>query len=122
MSCFRLTNIMNELEKKYQKLQGIKRVENSSPVFNMNYPEEFKVNIRPDKSVSPGMFKPDPFIQGAYKAHPITIKALKKDIFMGGDEFCDLEDLYKCLSCSKEIDLQFWHFCPYCEASFPSKT
>ncbi len=84
-------------------------------------PEEVhNVQIRPDKSINPGNFKPDPFIPGGYKAHPVTIRAMRPDIFIGGDEmFEDLEVLYKCIKCQKELDLQFWKFCPYCEAQFP---
>lgn len=82
--------------------------------------QEFKVNIRPDESISPGMFKPDPLQPGQYKAHPTTIRALRKDIFVGGsDEFIDLEKPYICESCKTNLDLQFWFFCPFCEAPFP---
>lgn len=87
--------------------------------FNHNY-EEIKVNINPDSSVSPGNFKPDLLHPGHYKAHPTTIRAMRKDIFVGGqDEFVDLEKSYICESCHTELDLQFWTFCPYCEAEFP---
>lgn len=83
--------------------------------------EEIKVNINPDTSVSPGNFKPDLLHPGHYKAHPTTIRAMRKDIFVGGsDEFLDLEKTYICNSCHSQLDLQFWHFCPYCEAEFPS--
>lgn len=41
---------------------------------------------------------------------------MRKDIFIGGAEmFEDLEVLYRCEGCGKEIDLQFWKFWPYCE-------
>ncbi len=88
--------------------------------FQKEPDQDFKVNIRPDTSVSPGMFKADPLQPGGYKAHPTTIAALRKDIFVGGsDEFIDLEKPYTCTGCQKELDLQFWFFCPFCEAPFP---
>jgi hypothetical protein len=86
------------------------------PHFQRGPSDEIKVDITPDKSVSPAMFIPDLLRPGCYKAHPTTIAAMRKDIFIGGSEmFEDLEVLYKCEGCGKEIDLQFWKFCPYCE-------
>ncbi|OUR99926.1 hypothetical protein A9Q84_02530 [Halobacteriovorax marinus] len=85
-------------------------------------PEEIKVQIRPDKSVSPGKFLNDPIIPGGFKAHPTTIRAMRKDIFVGSTEvFADLEFLIHCESCKSELDVQFWHFCPFCEATFTKK-
>lgn len=87
--------------------------------FNIGAREDIQVQIRPDASVRPAMFVPDPLIPGGYKAHPVTIRALRKDIFAAGEElFEDLEDLITCDSCQHQIDRQFWHFCPYCEAKF----
>ncbi|WP_417336634.1 hypothetical protein [Halobacteriovorax marinus] len=83
-------------------------------------PTAYQVQIRPDKSVSPGKFLNDPLIPGGYKAHPTTIRAMKKDIFAAGSElFEDLAFVINCESCKAELDLQFWHFCPFCEAQFP---
>lgn len=85
--------------------------------FQQRPSEEFKVHIRPDKSVSPAKFLPDPNSPGQYRAHPQTIRAMRNDIFVGGAEvFEDLEVFYQCSSCQKELDLQFWKLCPYCEA------
>lgn len=87
--------------------------------FNIAAREDIQVQIRPDSTVRPAMFLPDPLIPGGYKAHPVTIRALRKDIFAAGEElFEDLEDLITCESCQHQIDRQFWHFCPYCEAKF----
>lgn len=87
--------------------------------FNISQREDISVNIRADDSVRPAMFLPDPLIPGGYKAHSLTIRALRKDIFAAGNElFEDLEDLITCESCQHKIDRQFWHFCPYCEAKF----
>lgn len=87
------------------------------PHFCPTPSEEVKVHIRPDSSVSLGMFAPDPLYQGHYKAHPTTIAAMRKDIFFGGSsEFEDLQQLETCEKCHHELDYQFWSFCPYCEA------
>lgn len=83
-------------------------------------PEAYQIQIRPDKTVSPGKFLNDPILPGGYKAHPTTIRAMRKDIFVGTTEvFEDLAFIINCESCKTEIDVQFWHFCPYCEAQFP---
>lgn len=83
-------------------------------------PEERKVPIRPDKTVSLSKFLPDPLIPGGFKAHPQTIKAMRKDLFVLGEEgFEDLEVLIDCASCHHTVDAQFWLHCPYCEAAFP---
>jgi len=87
-----------------------------APYFS-NTPDETKVNLRPNKEVPKGLFKPDPLLPGGWIAHPSTIRAVRKEIFIGGEEFIDLEQKYECESCSKILDLQFWHFCPYCETS-----
>ena len=89
------------------------------PMFNRHSGEEIKTQIRPNKEVSPGKFKADPLHKGSYMAHPTTIKAMRKDLFVAGQElFIDLEDKVICSSCSSEIDRQFWLFCPFCEAKF----
>lgn len=88
--------------------------------FNKQVSEEIKVNIRPDTAITPGKFKPDPLMPGHFKAHPTTIRAMRKDLFVGGeDDHIDLEKTYNCQSCHKELDIQFWLFCPFCEAPFP---
>jgi hypothetical protein len=93
--------------------------------FSVNRPEEIKVQVRPDSKVRPAVFLPDPLIPGGFKAHPVTIRAMRKEIFAAGSElFEDLEQIYQCESCKESLDVQFWHFCPYCEAPFreiPSK-
>ena len=100
----------------YEKLMSTKGFVDN-PHFHHQAQEEIKVQIRADKSVSPAKFLPDPLIPGGYKAHPQTIRAMRKDIFVGGeDEFVDLEVLIDCHSCHQRLDLQFWVCCPFCEA------
>lgn len=110
----------SESEKMQQIFNYIKnvRLEEEKQVFNTS-PETAQVAIRPDKKISLGMFKPHPFLQETYLAHPTTIRAMKKNLFMAGNDFEELEDLCTCTSCRQNIDRQFWHFCPYCETQLP---
>jgi hypothetical protein len=78
------------------------------------------IEILPNKDVSLGNFKKSRIQSHIYYAHPSTIKALKKNIFYTDKEFDDLEEIIICESCKKELDKQFWYFCPYCERKFPS--
>lgn len=107
----------------YEKLKSYKHTSydytEQASIFSDTPQEIVKVQLRPKESMDRGLFWPDPLIPGGYIAHPVTIRAVRKDIFMAGEEFIDLEVLYQCYSCKKEIDLQFWHFCPYCESQFP---
>ena len=102
--------------------ETLKKLTNSvgTPLLNMQGPAEYEVQIRPDTTVSQGKFLPDPLRVGSYKAHPITIKAMRKDLFVAGaDEFSDLQQMVVCSSCQTQLDLQFWLFCPFCEAALP---
>tara|TARA_R110002072_G_scaffold276051_1_gene437465 strand:- start:212119 stop:212463 length:345 start_codon:yes stop_codon:yes gene_type:complete len=102
----------------YEKLRETKNAVDK-PHFQTTPEEVIQVKIRPDDSIAPGLFKPDPLIPGGYKANKITIAAMRKDIFVAGQEiFEDLEDIINCASCNKELDRQFWYFCPYCERKF----
>ncbi len=106
-------------EEFYQKLMQATNAVNA-PHFGRQAQEERQVQIRRDDSISPGMFKPDPLNPGHFKAHEVTIRAMRKDLFLAGsEEFIDLEKPYICQKCSQKLDIQFWTFCPYCEASFP---
>lgn len=90
--------------------------------FALDDQEDIKVQIRPNKDVALAKFKADPLIPGGYIAHPTTIRAMRKDIFVAGDSlFEDLELIYSCTNCNHKLDLQFWTFCPYCEAQFPKE-
>lgn len=103
-------------ESQFKKLKSYSNAFNT-PLYENNYHETYKVNIKPDTTVARGKFFPT-LNPNEFKAHPITIKAMRKEIFMGAEDFVDLECIIKCESCKSEIDLQFWHFCPFCEASF----
>lgn len=77
-----------------------------------------KVQIFPDKTIGPGKFRPHPLVPGSFKAHPQTIAAVRKDIFLGGEDFVDLEEIIECEGCKESIDKQFWAFCPFCGAEY----
>lgn len=96
-------------------IRKIKELENAAamPLVDLEAREDIPVNIRVNESVSPAMFKPDPFIPGGYIANSLTIRAMRPNIFVVGEELDDLETKYNC-ACGKEFDLQFWKICPYC--------
>lgn len=113
-------NSKDKTQKQFEHLQGLTNAA-GRPLLQTGpkAQEEYEVAIRPDKSVSPAMFAPDPLRPGFFKAHPTTIQAMRKDIFVAGEEGLeDLEDWVICSSCGKKLDRQFWVFCPYCESSF----
>lgn len=87
------------------------------PQFDLNSPQVTQFRLIPNHEIARAQFVPIPQRPGEYFAHPITIRAIRKDITMGGEEFVDLECLYHCPSCKNQIDVQFWQFCPFCEAS-----
>lgn len=85
--------------------------------FDLENHTESEVQILPDKSVNLGNFRPSKIQPGTYYAHPTTIKAMKKNIFVAGN-IDELAEAIICHSCQAELDKQFWHFCPYCESGF----
>ena len=106
-------------EAQFQKLKSYTNAANTQ-LFDMDMHETHQVQIIPDNSIGPAKFIPDKLNPKKFRAHPVTIRAMRKELFMGGEDFVDLECLLTCASCKSEVDVQFWHFCPYCEASFPN--
>lgn len=109
-----------DLNQTFEQIQQIKNAVDA-PCFDLKQKEEVKIHIRPSESVSRGKFKADPLLPGGHIAHPVTIRAMRKDIFMLGDDFIDLQMDYQCKSCKAVLDLQFWELCPYCETSINLK-
>ena len=101
------------------QLDEIKKtlLEDQHKVFQ-DQSQNFQVSIRPDFSVSRGKFKVDPLNPGVYFAHPSTIKAMKKDVFVTDPDLKDYSLEVKCHGCRREVDLQFWKFCPHCDKNF----
>ena len=80
---------------------------------------EAKVSLLPDATISPAKFKKHPQFERVWYAHPQTIRAVRPDVFVLGEE--GMEDFIKVVECEKcraELDLQFWKHCPYCETFF----
>ncbi len=89
------------------------------PVYDISGQETVKIDINPDTSISRGKFMPDPKRSGAWVAHPVTIRAMRNDIFMVDSQVAEFEQLFRCESCKEQLDLQFWILCPFCEKEFP---
>lgn len=88
------------------------------PLLDINSPQNYVVQIIPDGTIERAKFLPIENSVNQYKAHPVTIRAMKKDLFLAGEDFIDLECIIECKSCREKIDLQFWLFCPFCESNF----
>lgn len=96
-------------------LEYIKKIENMAgqSAFDIERPENIKVNIRVDEKIRPAKFRPDPLLPNGYIANSLTIRAMRPDIFVLGESTEDLEFNYSC-SCGEVFDLQFWKLCPFC--------
>ena len=103
----------DELEKARMILKSLKNAANL-PLLSEQF-QKTDVRLLVDKNVAPSKFKPHPFILNTYYASDLTIRAVKKDLFLGGSGFEDLEKLCICRDCGRELDKQFWTFCPFCE-------
>jgi hypothetical protein len=84
---------------------------------------EVVVELIPDQNVAPALFVPlseqDPHLnKKRFKAHPITIRSLRKDLFVLSLSLDDLEKQVLCTYCQRFLDFQFWIQCPYCDKAF----
>lgn len=114
----KLAKLLKNPGEHYQDIKDA-LVEESKPAFDMQNAQNFSVDLKPDKSVSRGNFKPNPDHERGYLAHPSTIAALKKDIFVTDVDLQDYSLEIDCPSCKTKLDLQFWKFCPFCDSPFP---
>lgn len=106
----------NEIYQDLLKLEG----PTGNLAIDFSRQKEFTVSLRVNKDVAVGLFKPDPLIPGGYLANAVTLKALRKDIFVTDFELDEFTEVVTCEGCRRELDLQFWFFCPYCETKFKS--
>ena len=113
-----MKNKLNENDYFYQKILNA-TYEQQKKVFSPRPEQVEKINLRADKSMTPALFKPDPLMPDSWLAHPSTIKAVRKEIFLGGNDLSECEISYECQSCHHTLDVQFWNFCPFCEKEFP---
>jgi len=109
-------------QNQYEKLQSATNAAEQQ-MYSARPEAEVKVQIFPDKSVTPAKFIPNQTMPGTFRAHPVTIRAMRQDLFAGANDelFVDLEYNIKCEGCKTIIDVQFWKFCPHCEKSFPKE-
>lgn len=122
-----LSNTLNDnklkeevIRKSLEKLNSLENQINN-PLYNLKQEQKFSVHIAIDNKVAHGKFLPDPNREGAWLASSQTYRAMKKDIFAMDEALLELTDHYQCHSCRTDLDLQFWHFCPYCGSQFLSK-
>ena len=76
--------------------------------------QDTRLALRVDESVAPAMFRPDPLIPGGYVANSLTLRAVRQDIFVAGDDLDSLAVERPCQRCNHPLDHQFWKLCPYC--------
>jgi len=120
MNEFDLRKYLNNKFDTQTQLEKIKSYKNAfgTNLYDQNQHDVFQIKVLPDRTITPAKFIPT-LNPKEYKAHPSTIKAMRKEIFMAGEDFIDLECKIICESCKNEVDKQFWYCCPFCEASFP---
>lgn len=80
---------------------------------DINGRQDYQLPLRVDESVRPAMFRPDPLIPGGYIANSLTLRAVRKDIFVAG-AIDQLAEEVPCLGCHQRLDRLFWKLCPYC--------
>ncbi|HAZ13330.1 MAG: hypothetical protein A2X86_15095 [Bdellovibrionales bacterium GWA2_49_15] len=81
---------------------------------------EIKVQFVAKNSITPGKFKAHPSLPNTWFAHPQTIRALRPDIFvLGEDGLEDFESLCQCNICHQTFDRQFFILCPHCLRDLP---
>ena len=103
----------DELNHIYEKIKGLTNAANK-PLLSTS-PDQVQVRLLIDESVSPGKFRQSQVDPKVYYATSVTIAAVKKDLFLLGEGFEDVQDLSECTTCHTPIDRQFWSFCPLCE-------
>lgn len=90
--------------------------------YDTNHPQDFKVHFKIDNTMEHGSFKPSQVYPGQWLTTEQTLRALKRNIFALGDSIDEIAEPYQCLSCTKDLDRQFWIFCPYCGSPFKDET
>ncbi|MAZ48443.1 MAG: hypothetical protein CME65_07765 [Halobacteriovoraceae bacterium] len=106
-----------EAQKTLEKIKSFKNLAGARE-YNTSTSEVFQLEIKVDNSVPHGQFIPSQIYPGQWRASEQTFKAMKKDLFALGDSIDEIKEPYQCDSCDSSLDRQFWHFCPFCGASF----
>lgn len=84
-------------------------------------PQEYQIKLVPNKDMQPAKFKKILDYPLTYLAHPVTIKAVRSELFTTGECIEDFALILCCGGCKQEVDIQFWKFCPHCETPFPKE-
>lgn len=106
-----------EAQRTLEKIKSFKNLAGKAE-YDTSSAEVYQLNIKVDNSVPHGQFIPSQIYPGQWRASEQTFRAMKKDLFALGDSLDEIKEPYKCESCQTDLDRQFWHFCPYCGASF----
>lgn len=112
----------DNLEKARQTLERIKKMKSAvdTQLFKTDLEEKIEFKVHIDNSLPHGRFFPFESKPNEWKATKQTYSAMKKNIFALGDDIDELKRPYTCESCNTNLDMQFWHFCPYCGQKFRS--
>ena len=103
----------DELNQIYEKIKGLTNAA-KKPLLSPTA-DQVQVRLLIDESVTPAKFRQSQVDPNIYYATSVTISAVKKDLFLTGVGFEDVQDLSECTNCHQSIDKQFWYFCPLCE-------
>ncbi|MBL7664458.1 MAG: hypothetical protein JNM93_04950 [Bacteriovoracaceae bacterium] len=102
------------------RFEQIKNEKNyvGQPAYDLIGATVEQLQIKPDESMRPAAFRADPSNPMHFWAHPLTIEAMKKDIFLLGENPENHAQNYECVQCHEQLDRQFWVKCPYCGTRF----
>ena len=106
-----------EIKRTLEKINSIENMVDR-PMYQINKPEQTKIEIKVDPKVEHGKFVPSKIVPHLWYASEQTYRAMKKDIFATGDNIDELIEAYQCYSCKTDLDKQFWYFCPFCGQRF----
>lgn len=111
---------MNHTDEVRKNLERIKKMKSAvdTQLFKVDQEESVQFKVHIDNSLPHGRFFKSEVFPGEWRASEQTYKAMKKDIFALGESLDELKEPYQCFGCRKELDKQFWHFCPYCGERF----
>ena len=112
----------NEIEaarKDLERFKSFKDVGNNPLITKPD--ESYKIQIKIDSKVPPAKFINDTEHSHIWYANDLTFRAMKKDIFTLDTGIDDTALIIECTKCRKNIDKQFWLFCPFCEQSFKNE-
>ena len=108
-----LEKILKDPHKYFNDIKNA-NIQNDHKVYDHLNPENHKLEMVPSEKVKTGLFKPIPGKPQHFHVHPLTLKALKKDLFVTDLELSDYALEVPCGKCDQKYDLQFYNHCPHC--------